>query len=51
MLIFAILHPCQAYGELCSVVQVGPIELTLCQAFSAILIGIGQIRTVQLCQA
>jgi hypothetical protein len=30
---------------------VGPIELTLRQAFSAIQIGIGQIRSVELCQA
>jgi hypothetical protein len=30
---------------------VGPIELTLCQAFHILQIGIGQICAVELCQA
>src|SRR6202022_4784159 len=45
------LPPLQACGQLCSAVAVGPIELSLRQAFGAIQVGIGQICGVELCQA
>jgi hypothetical protein len=48
---FAIFHPCQVYGQLRSAVAVGPIELSLCQAFDPFQIGIRQICAVELCQA
>src|ERR1700719_2007491 len=47
---FGIFYPRQGCGELCSAVAVGPIELSLRQAFHALQIDIGQIRAVQLCQ-
>src|SRR5258707_7139049 len=51
MLIVWHLPPLSSLRESRSAIAMGPLELSLRQAFGAIEVGIGQIRTVEPCQA